>query len=462
MKTPLRVAFFTLGCKLNQLETESFADAFARQGAAVLPPHPEAGTADLVVVNTCTVTDKAEHKARRLVRLALAANPEAVALITGCYAQVEATALAAFDERALVLPGSGKDALLGLPTWLAARGNGQGRIPGTLADFSADLLGDLREWLARARGAEDRFAYNPQSFAFHSRPALKVQDGCDNQCAYCRVRIARGRAASLAAPEALARARAFEEAGRAEIVLTGVNLSQYRDGDVDFPALLGLLVMGTERISFRLSSYEPDRIDSPFLEAFAHPRVRPHLHLAVQSGADPVLAGMGRRYRRSDVLAAVAALRRVRRDPFIAADFIAGFPGETEFDAAMTLELARECDFAWIHAFRFSPRPGTAAAFMPKPVPARLASERAEALSGLGKAGRIAYVDRWIGAEVSAVLESALDATANDATTENYLKLKIRGLPKVSHPGQAIACQIEGRSELSVSEDIDAMALFID
>jgi threonylcarbamoyladenosine tRNA methylthiotransferase MtaB len=448
---PLRVAFYTLGCKLNQLETESFADAFARQGAEVLPPDREMESTDLIVVNTCTVTGKAEHKARRLIRLALAANPEAAALITGCYAQVEAAALAALDKRALVLPGSGKNALLGLPAWLAARGTGRD-----------DLLGGLREWLACAQGAEDRFAHNPESFAFHSRPALKVQDGCDNHCAYCRVRIARGRAQSLAVPEALARARALEEAGRAEIVLTGVNLSQYRDGEVDFPALLRLLVAGTERIAFRLSSYEPDRIDSAFLEAFAHPRIRPHLHLAVQSGADPVLASMGRHYRRSDVLAAVTALRRIRRDPFIAADLIAGFPGETEADAETTLELARECDFAWIHAFRFSPRPGTPAATMSKRVPERLASERAQALFSLGKACRIAYVGRWIGVEVRAILESTLDANANNATTENYLKLKIRGLPKGSRPGQAIACLIEGRSDLAASEDVDAMALFIE
>ena len=453
---PLRVAFHTLGCKLNQLETESFADSFARKGAIVLPFDSDGAGADLVVINTCTVTGKAEHKARRAIRLALVANPEAVVLITGCYAQVEAEALGELDARALVLSGSAKDAVLGLPAWLASRRD------------SADLLSELREWLTGVcglgsgadRGAGDRFAYNPGSFAFHSRPALKVQDGCDNACTFCRVRIARGRASSLAAGEVLARARALEDAGRAEIVLTGVNLSQYRDDELDLPGLLRLLVAGTERVAFRLSSYEPDRIDSSFLDAFAHPRIRPHLHLAVQSGADPVLAGMGRRYRRSDVLGAVSALRRVRNDPFIAADFIAGFPGETDADAAATLELARECDFAWIHAFRFSARPGTTAASLPGQLRKNLSSERAENLSSLGKAGRKAYVDRWIGAEVSAVLENARDSSATGATTDNYLRLMVRGLPEGLRPGQAMECLIEGKPVIERSEDLDAIGLY--
>jgi len=455
---PLKVAFHTLGCKLNQLETESFACAFVREGATVLPLDADDGTADFVVVNTCTVTGKAEQKARRIVRRALADNPAAAALVTGCYAQVEAAALAALDDRVLVLPGEGKEALLGMPAWLGARGGGD-----------ADLLAELREWLAfvapgrgvRAGGGEGRFAYDPEAFVFHSRPALKIQDGCDNACAYCRVRIARGRSASLASAEALARARALEAAGRSEIVLTGVNLSQYRDGDLDFPALLNRLVSGTENIAFRISSYEPDRVDEAFLEAFADPRVRPHIHLAVQSGSDRVLHGMGRRYGRADIASAVEALRRARRDPFIGADLIAGFPGETEADAASTLEFARGCDFAWIHAFPFSPRPGTKAASMPSRVPERTAGGRVKALLDLGRRGLGDYVERWIGVEVPAVLEGKSWDRAIGATSENYLKLEIRGLPPQTHSGQAVLCRIEeGRKELS-GRGIDALALYV-
>jgi threonylcarbamoyladenosine tRNA methylthiotransferase MtaB len=453
---PLRVAFHTLGCKLNQLETESFADAFARGGAAILPFDAARGAAaDLVIVNTCTVTQKAERTARRMLRLALAANPDAVVLVTGCYAQVDALALEVLDERMLVLPGSDKASLLGLPAWLSDHAR--------VDDGSEDLPYRVRGWLASVGSDSahaDRFAYNPESFAFHSRPALKIQDGCDNRCAYCRVHIARGPAASLPARDALERVRALEEAGRAEVVLSGVNLSQYRDEGRDFPSLLQYLIAGTDRIAFRLSSYEPDGIDAAFLEAFAHPRLRPHVHLAVQSGADSVLAAMGRRYGRADVLAAVEALRRVRQDPFIAADIISGFPGETEADADATLDLARRCDFTWIHAFHFSPRPGTKAASMPGRVPERIAGERADALLALGVANRARYVERWIGKELKGVLEVGLGFTA-----ENYLKLKLRELPPSAHSGQELICRVEARPgerlNRETSVDNDAFALYI-
>jgi threonylcarbamoyladenosine tRNA methylthiotransferase MtaB len=453
----LRVAFSTLGCKLNQLETDAMADAFARAGAVVLPfEGGPGGAADLVVINTCTVTAKAERKARRLARLALASSPEAVLLVTGCYAQVEAEALAALGDRVIVLPGGAKDAMLGLPGLLGAGAAGPAALYASLREALAPGSG------ADARGAsgiDGRFAYNPASFAFHSRPSLKVQDGCDNECAYCRVRVARGPSASLPSAEVLSRARGLERAGRAEIVLTGVNLSQYEDGDVDFPGLLRILLAGTETIAFRLSSYEPDRVDSSFLEAFAHPRIRPHLHLALQSGSDSVLGAMGRHYRGQDAIEAVEALRRAKGDPFLAADLISGFPGEAESDAEATLALARGCDFAWIHAFRFSPRPGTKAASLPGRVPERVASARAEALFELAREGRARYLDRWRGRELRAILEDGLGATS-----DNYLKLKVAGLPESARPGQEIVCRLEGsppgRTEAPGFADIDAFASY--
>jgi len=447
----LKVAFRSLGCKLNQLETESVADAFREAGATVLE---SAAGADLVVVNTCTVTSKAEQKARRIARAALDAGPGTVTLLTGCYAQMDRTGLEALHERVVVVPGEDKDALLGLGAWLVDNWQGHG-----------DLAEALREWRVGLGGRRvDRFAFRPEHFAFHSRPSLKIQDGCSNRCAYCRVCLARGPSSSLDAAEVLSRARELEAAGKAEIVLTGVNLSQYRDGALRFPGLLRRLVDGTSRVAFRISSFEPDGVDEDFLEAFAHPRVRPHVHLPVQSGADPVLARMGRRYRRGLVLAAVEALRRVKGDPFIACDIIAGFPGETEADFAQTLDLGRACGFAWIHAFPFSPRPGTVAWSMRPRVPERISGERVEALTALAREGRAAYVRRWAGRELEAVLEEGeagpvagdvpgdareapLDAASGGddsqvfrGTSENYLRLRIRGVPADLDRGSALRC----------------------
>ncbi len=436
----LRVAFGTLGCKLNQLESESLADAFRRVGARLVPLEDEA---ELFVLNTCTVTAKAERTARRLIRQALAANPAAVVLATGCYAELEAEALAAIDDRVLVLPGGAKAAILALAAHLKAAAPTEGFPAGGL--FEA-----VRGWLdgraaASAAGRDDPFAFEPEAFGAHSRPSLKVQDGCDRACAYCRVRLARGPSRSLPAELALERLQVLEAGGAAEVVLTGVNLSQYRDGGGDFPGLLRFLLAGTRRVALRLSSYEPDRVDAAFLEVFSDPRLRPHAHLAIQSGSDAILRSMGRPYGRAEVLRAAASLRRVKGDPFLAADFIVGFPGETEADFAESLALAEEAGLAWIHAFPFSPRPGTAAWTMAPRVPDPVARARAGALATAARRGRLAYARRWGGREVEAVVErgGGTDPSWRRATSENYLKLRVLDLPDNLSRGTAFSCRLE-------------------
>jgi threonylcarbamoyladenosine tRNA methylthiotransferase MtaB len=445
------VSFQTFGCKLNQLETESLASSFGRFGATVLSTQEAASDGrevELHVFNTCTVTGKAEQKARHAIRSALAAHPSAVVIVTGCYAQVDEKALAGLDGRVVVVKGEDKARLHGLAEYLGEEWQGHG-----------ELLDAIREWLDRpepgqghAGGAalDSRFAFSPESFAFHSRPSLKIEDGCNNRCSYCRVCLARGPALSLSPELVLERLLGLEEAGAAEVVLTGVNLSQYRSGGLDFPGLLRYLLAGSSRIALRLSSYEPDRIDAAFLEAFSEPRIRPHMHLAVQSGSDAVLAAMGRHYGGRRVIEACEAMKKAKGDPFLAADFIAGFPGESEADFTATLEVAKASGFAWIHAFPFSARPGTPAYSLRPKVPERVAGERVASLTALAIAGRSAYASRWVGAEVEAVVERP-DGEASRATSENYLRLELRGglcpratPPGLVLPGQAIRCRIEG------------------
>ena len=219
-----------------------------------------------------------------------------------------------------------------------------------------DLYEAAVHWLAAPASSGDRFAFAPTAFRFHSRPSLKIQDGCDNRCAYCRVCLARGPSVSLEPTRLLERVRALEAAGAPEIVLTGVNLSQYRAVGLDFSALLGWLLAETDRVAFRISSWEPDRVDDAFLAVFLASRVRPHLHLAAQSGSDVTLRAMGRHYGAARLLAAVADLRRVKVDPFLGADLICGFPGETDAQFGQTLALAEQADFAWIHAYHPIPK----------------------------------------------------------------------------------------------------------
>jgi len=466
----LRVAFRTLGCKLNQFETESVADAFSGAGA-IIRAFDE--PADLYVVNTCTVTSKAEQKARRVMRQALSQNPHAVVLVTGCYAQMDPEGLSLVHPRAVVLPGDEKSALLSLAAWLQDNWQGHGDLQ--------DAVVEWKESLAQARvsgslaSALDPFAYRPKTFAFHSRPSLKIEDGCNNRCAYCRVCLARGPAVSLAPDRILERGLELEGAGKAEIVLTGINLAQYRSGAMRFPDLLDYLIERTASVCFRISSYEPEYIDEAFLRAFAHPRVQPHIHLAVQSGSSSVLKRMARPYTAERVAEAVLALRATRDDPFIAADMIAGFPGETDAEFAETYALCRDLDFAWIHAFPFSVRPGTKAYEMLPKVPERVAGERVAALSELARSGKSRYVERWIGKRIGVILERSGNPDADDevsiedkvssadpapprgrvGTSSNYLKVRVEDAPDSLPTGIRVDTIMDGHGS---DVDIDALA----
>ncbi|MFA6366176.1 MAG: tRNA (N(6)-L-threonylcarbamoyladenosine(37)-C(2))-methylthiotransferase MtaB [Candidatus Hydrogenedentales bacterium] len=470
--TALKVAFRTLGCKLNQLETESVADAFSDAGA-MLCSFEE--IADLYVVNTCTVTSKAEQKARRVMRQALVQNPQAVVLVTGCYAQMDPEGLALVQPRTIVLPGEEKSTLLSLAAWLQDNWQGHG-----------DLQDAVIEWKTGREAPEkappDRFAYHPRTFAFHSRPSLKIEDGCNNRCAYCRVCLARGPAVSLAPERILERLRELEGAGKAEVVLTGINLAQYRDGGMKFPELLSYMIERTERIRFRISSYEPELIDESFLRAFANPRVQPHVHLSVQSGSTAVLRRMARPYTAERVAEAIRALRATRDDPFLAADMIAGFPGETDAEFEETFAFCRDMDFAWIHAFPFSARPGTKAFDMKPKVPERVAGERVARLSELAKAGKARYIERWTGNTVDVVLERNCNPDAVEevsltsgeiggelvsvagragsgraGTSSNYLKLWIEDVPQTLLPGTTARAKILGPDGAA---GMEARALF--
>ncbi|MDR1929499.1 MAG: radical SAM protein, partial [Treponema sp.] len=364
------VSFYTLGCKLNQLETEAVAESFRAAGFAVLPWED---AADLRIINTCTVTSKAEQKARRILRLALKKTP---VIVTGCYAQLDGRELSEAGrngggDRLFILPGALKDGLLDLP----ARLNGSGGIEEGIRNWMESR--DPGKTGADGGGGENTgaFRFNPRDFSFHSRAFLKIQDGCNSNCAYCRVPLARGKSVSLEAAEVLARLKALEERGFAEAVLTGVNITQYScpgKGQCGLGGLLELLLGGTRRIALRLSSLEPNGACGPlepgFLSIVADSRIRPHFHLSVQSGSAKILSAMGRPYTPGDIRDAVAALRGIRDDPFLACDIITGFPGEEAEQFEETWGLCGDLDFAWIHPFPYSPRRGTRAFSLGPPV----------------------------------------------------------------------------------------------
>jgi threonylcarbamoyladenosine tRNA methylthiotransferase MtaB len=461
----------TIGCKLNQLESEAAADAFRREGFSLVPwedlpdsggspsgPPPLPNQGRILLVNTCTVTSMAEQKARRVIRKAL--REGAWVLATGCYAQLNRAELenlgARFPGRLAVIPGEKKDALLDLPRFLGPR----------LADSpGGDLAALIRDWLREGApeggpaAVDGRFRFVPGDFSSHSRAFLKIQDGCDRHCTYCRVRIARGACVSLSPDEVLRRLKALEARGCAEAVLTGVNICRYSAASTGLGALVKRLLGGTARIRLRLSSLEPEDIDGDLLESLADGRLRPHFHLSIQSGSGGVLEKMGRRYGPERAAWAVSRLREIKGDPFLACDIITGFPGEGEKDFLETLEFCRQMDFAWIHGFPYSPRPGTAAWTFGGRVSQREAGLRAAKLLEMARRGRRDYAARWMGKEAEMVLEAAGSRGPPPAspaggfltgTSENYLKILVprSRLPENSGPGAMLRCRLRRPSEL--------------
>lgn len=493
------IHFETLGCKLNQIESESIARAFNDAGfcsdmESVTAKSPVNDNVTLCIVNTCTVTAKAEQKARRIIRLLLDRYPAAVVLVTGCYAEVEPDAIRALDERIAVLRGTQKDVLAELPAALVR--NAADSASGSWKTDGARALEQMLEKLLDARRQSPEEALKHSSFALctdtfmqHSRASLKIQDGCNNNCAYCRIHIARGQSVSLPVKDVLSRVRLLEEAGQKEVVLTGVNLSQYagsteglegagvtdasslmKNGNLrpyaDFAQLLKLLLSNTQSINFRISSLYPDRVDDEMCEAIKDPRIRPHFHLSVQSGSNAVLRSMNRPYRSEDVTEAARRLRVLKPDCFLACDVITGFPGETDADFEDTVNMCREADFTWIHIFPFSARPGTAAYRMRPQVPQSVSGSRARRLTECALAQKQAYLERFVGQTLTAIVEKRRTDELR-AVTGNFLHVRLEPLTGVTEDsarlgGKEVRIKITRLLETrSQTEDVEAEGIIL-
>lgn len=399
----MNFAVVNLGCKVNRVESDAAAAVLLAQGAS--PAREE--DADLIVVNTCTVTGEAEKKTRKAVRRALRTNPTATVVVTGCAAAVDAAFYESLDERVECVA-------------------------------KAALSARVRK-LANDMGARSPLVASlPVGAGFRSRVGVKVQDGCDNACTFCIVHTARGKATSRPADEVARECVAYAGAGAKEIVLTGINLGSYRDGgssrrDPRATRLAGLLRRLLDEtadlrapdeppVRFRISSIEPRDVDDDLVEVLARAegRVCRHLHLPLQSGSTKVLREMARPY---DAAAYVALVRWLRaRVPSIAlsTDVIVGFPGETDEDFEATLSLARACGFAKMHVFPYSMRAGTPAAAREDQVDASVKAARAARLRALSDELRRADYGRRAGTvELALVEEDGL------ATVESHYRVPV-------------------------------------
>jgi threonylcarbamoyladenosine tRNA methylthiotransferase MtaB len=404
------VAFHTVGCKLNQHETNDIERQFSERGWR---PVAFGEPADVVVVNTCTVTAQSDSRCRAALRKARRGSPGATVIATGCLAQAQPGAIAGMPEVDLVLGNREKELIFD-----HLDDDGRPRT-GRVAAAALD------------RATKPAFAL-VTAFAGHTRAFVKIQDGCDAGCAYCIVPLARGPNRSLPAADVLAHVTKLVAAGFRELVLTGVHLGTWGRDLAPSQTLAGLLarlvaIPGLERL--RLSSIEPTEFTPELFDLLAAtPAVCPHLHIPLQSGSASVLHAMRRPYGPEVFARVVERLARTLPEPGLGADVIAGFPGEREADFEQTVNLIRSLPLTYLHVFPFSPRPGTPAAAMDNQVPAAERDRRAGVLRALGREKARAFRERHVGRTVRALVQGQPGRRrgTTHGLTGNYLTVFVR------------------------------------
>ena len=395
----MKIAFYTLGCKVNQYETQALEQLVTQRGHSLVP-FEEA--ADAYVINTCTVTAVSDKKSRQVIRRARKSAPDAVIAVCGCYPQTHPD-----DVEKL-----GVDLISGT-------GDRTGFV---------DLL--EREWSDRQPITALDDAFSRRTFEplpaggleGRTRAMLKMEDGCVNFCSYCIIPYARGRVRSLPLADCVRQARELEAAGYREIVLTGIEISSWGQDLEGKPELIEAIEAICQGLSpdtrVRLGSLEPRTITPDFCRrAAALPNLCPHFHLSMQSGCDTVLARMNRKYDSNRYYESVKFLHEVYDRPAITTDLIVGFPGETEEEFQQTLDFIQKCAFSAMHIFPYSKRPGTPAAKLPGQVLNAVKEERAHRAAQIARTMQDAYLDSWVGETVPVLFEEERDGLWRGHTT---------------------------------------------
>ena len=395
----MKIAFYTLGCKVNQYETQALEQLVTQRGHSLVP-FEEA--ADAYVINTCTVTAVSDKKSRQVIRRARKAAPDAVIAVCGCYPQTHPD-----DVEKL-----GVDLIAGT-------GDRTGFV---------DLL--EREWQDRQPITALDDAFQRRTFEplpaggleGRTRAMLKMEDGCVNFCSYCIIPYARGRVRSLPLDDCVRQARELEAAGYREIVLTGIEISSWGQDLEGKPELIEAIEAICQGLSpdtrVRLGSLEPRTITPDFCRrAAALPNLCPHFHLSMQSGCDTVLARMNRKYDSNRYYESVKFLHEVYDRPAVTTDLIVGFPGETEEEFQQTLDFIQKCAFSAMHIFPYSKRPGTPAAKLPGQVLNAVKEDRAHRAAQIARTMQDAYLDRWVGETVPVLFEEEREGLWRGHTT---------------------------------------------
>jgi threonylcarbamoyladenosine tRNA methylthiotransferase MtaB len=399
-----KVAFYTLGCKLNFSETSTISRLFEDAGFAKVDfeEHP-----DVYVINTCSVTENADKKCKQLVKRAKKINPDSFVIIVGCYAQLKPTEIAAITGVNMVLGANEKFNILEHLEKIDPH------TTDTVVSF--DNIKNTKEFVPS-------FSYGDRTRSF-----LKVQDGCDYFCTFCTIPLARGKSRNANIAQTIIEAEKIAATEIKEVVLTGVNIGDFGQGEGEnFFQLIQALdeVTGIDR--FRISSIEPNLLSNEIIDFCLSDSKRfvPHFHVPLQSGSDRILQLMRRKYERSLYAERVQQIKSLRADACIGVDVIVGFPGETDEDFMETIDFLKDLDISYLHVFTYSERANTGAPKLGEAVPMDVRRERSKQLHLLSDRKKRQFYSENIGAERSVLFEQEEDNGIMYGFTENYVKVK--------------------------------------
>jgi len=424
----MRIAFATLGCKINQFETDVIQQDLRSRGSTIVPFHEEA---DVYIINTCSVTAKSDYQCKQAIRSAIRRNDSAKIVVTGCYAETRPNEIRDIPGVDLVIGNRDKAAI---------------------ADH---IMSEVLTVQDQNKPLPDTMSLT--SVRSRTRGFLKIQDGCDNCCSYCIVPLARGRSRSVRPRDVLNEFERLVTSGYAEVVLTGIHIGTYGSDlgtGTMLTEMLRMLLSARGKTRIRLSSIEPKEITEEVIGFLGNGLCR-HLHIPLQSGDDNILASMKRHYTSGFYSSLLEKISTQVPGIALGADVMVGFPGEGEREFQNTLQLVECSPLTHIHVFSYSPRPGTPAADMKEQVPEMIKKERSEEMRNLGKKKNLIFRQQNVGAELFVVVEDKRDATTGLYTglTDNYIRVQVAGSKK-EDIGKAVKVSITEATDTATSANV--------
>jgi len=421
------------GCRATQADGAAIERQFQEQG---LDRADSSDNAQVVVLNTCTVTASADQDARAAIRRIHRDNPDAQIVVTGCYAQRAPEEIAAIPGVSQVIGNSHKHQLAKIlrPTFVPLSALSTAKQSSDTNIFVSDIFAHTELLAAPVFEAANQ----------RTRPNLKVQDGCDNRCSFCVIPSVRGQSRSLPLTKVVDEINTLVDAGYREVVISGINLGRWgRDFDRPqrFEDMVRTILSATSLKKLRVSSVEPMDWSCELVDLFAgSARIAKHAHVPMQSGSDAVLRRMHRKYRPWHYREKIGTIRDAMPNAAIGADVMVGFPGETEAEFEETRRMIEDLPITYLHVFTYSARPGTPAAEMSNQVPVSAARERNRILRALGEQKKMSFMRSFVGKNIEAITLNVNDASHTEALTDNYLKLRFK---RMHEPNQWLIAAIE-------------------